>query len=112
MKFEQCKNVDDVVKFLVHRLIWIPEPPTQLGWTQQFGYRCAYYNQQVWYHAESGRYAFHSDKPYWNPKSEPNLGMYNTFHSLLEGVAEKLKTLADKSAPSNARYNVVSCKWA
>ncbi len=84
-----CKTRDDILKFLVSKLSWIPDGPTQKGWKQEFGYRHSYFLQDVWYHQETGRYAFHSDEyDNWNPDTTPNLGMYNSFEDMLHGVPD------------------------
>ncbi len=88
MEASECKASDDVVKFLTSRMMWIPHPPTQKGWVQQFGYRHYYWIQQVWFNPATDQYAFHSDEfDSWDTTKLPNLGMYNSFQEMLQGVA-------------------------
>ena len=90
----ECKSKDDIIKYLTSRLAWNDDPPVQKGWVQQFGYRQAYWIHQLWFHPETGRYAFHSDEfDNWNTESDPNLGMYSSFNDMLQGVAEVYKNL-------------------
>ena len=98
MEPSACDKKDDIIKFIVSRLIWIPDPPVIDGWRQEFGYRQAYWTQQVWHHPATNRYAFHSDEfDVWNPASEPNLGMYESFEDMLNGVAQKYHDLWNKN---------------
>lgn len=101
MEVSECQTEDDIIKFLVSKLTWIPDPPVQKGWRQQFGYRQAYFIQQVWYHPDTKRYAFHSDEyDNWNPDSPPNLGMYESFETMLTGVAKRYAALwATRNSP-------------
>lgn len=88
MEASSCKTTDDVMKFLTSHMMWIPDPPTQKGWIQQFGYRHYYWIQQIWFNPATGQYAFHSDEfDSWDTNTPPNLGMYNSFQEMLQGVA-------------------------
>lgn len=89
MEASSCKTDDDIIKFLVSHMIWNPDPPAQRDWVQQFGFRHYYWIQQVWFNPATGQYAFHSDEfDSWDADTTPNLGMYNSFHEMLQGVAE------------------------
>lgn len=88
----ECKTEDDVLKHLVSFLTWYyPElPADERGWQLQMGYRRAFTNHQVWYHAESGRYAWYiSEEKEWITGDETNALMFNSFADLLSGVARK-----------------------
>jgi hypothetical protein len=80
---------------LASRLTWVADDrPTAKGWVQELGYRHYYYIQQVWHNPTTGKYAFHSDEyEAWDPDTEPNLGMYDSFAEMLTGVASRYKHL-------------------
>jgi hypothetical protein len=79
-----CKTRNDIYLYLVSNLEYISEKPVVGDYTQMLGFRQKMMVHQVWYNTMSNKWAFHvSDDTF---TGTPNMGEYDTFPELLEGV--------------------------
>lgn len=58
-------------------------------WVQIYGFRRAFCIHGVYICHETGEHAFHVDEEDWFPDTEPNLGAYESFDSMIDGVSKR-----------------------
>ena len=84
MKAKDCKTKDDIYMYLVSNLNSINDNVNVNNYKQILGFRDKMMVHQVWHNIETSKWAFHaSDNEFIG---NANMGEYNTFIELLEGV--------------------------
>ena len=91
-------STDDIALYLVSRLDWLEDDARDYegDWTQVMGFRRAFQAHQVW-RSSAGKFAFHvsdgmgSDEAEFH--GEGNMGTYDTFTQLLNGVSTQYHEL-------------------
>jgi hypothetical protein len=62
-------------------------------WVQIFGFRRAFNIHGVYICNKTNEHAFHVDEDDWFPGTEPNLGVYESFDSMIDGVSKRYAKL-------------------
>lgn len=93
MDAKDCRTLEDIIVFLVSNLKWCDNPTAVDGWKQIMGFRRAFCIHQVW-KSDDNHFVFHvDDYEGWDPTTEPNMGRYDSFMDLLQGVAKRYHKL-------------------
>lgn len=110
MKAEDCKTKDDILLHLVYHLEPVNEIVVIEDFTQIMGFRRAFHITSVWYSKLQNKYASHvasDDDLEQSFIRNPNLGLYDSFYELLDGVA----TIYSKKWLKNDVATIYSKKW-
>ena len=82
-----CKTKDDIILYLVSNFNYATDKIYRDDFILIMGFRRAFCCHQVWYSKLQNMYAFHiEDQDEFN--GNPNMGLYNSFYELLDGVAD------------------------
>lgn len=85
-----CKTREDIYIYLVSNLEYVSEKVTVGNYRQVLGFRQKMWISQVWYNETDKRWGFHvSDHNEIIFNCNPNMGEYNSFPELLEGVTNQ-----------------------
>jgi hypothetical protein len=82
-----CSKEDDILKYLVSWLNWIPYENQQKNgdWIQEFGFRRGFINHQIWYNTKTTKYIFYtSEFEDWNQSIETE--KFNSFSEMLKKI--------------------------
>jgi hypothetical protein len=95
--FNPPNNTREVKEFLLDFLEEVNNGTVKIykdkEWVQIFGFRRAFTIHGVYICKTTNEHAFHVDEEDWFIGTEPNLGVYESFDSMIDGVSKKYAEL-------------------
>jgi hypothetical protein len=91
--FKPPNNTMEVKKYLLDYLEEVKSDTVKFykdkEWVQIFGFKRAFYIHGVYICKTTNEHAFHVDEQDWFSGTEPNIGVYESFDSMIDGVSKR-----------------------